>query len=643
MAQLSPLLLLTSPFGNDTLPMQTGTLHAVGMTATEQISQPFTMRLTVVSTERVISPNELVYQPVCLTIHRQPYADRFFNGIVRQMEAVGEPQRDRWKYHLDVVPRLWFLTQTSDCRIFQQKTVVEILQTIFAEHQVAPVEFRIFGAKPVREYTTQYNETDLVFVHRLLQESGYFYFFEHTSAAHTMVITDSNHAFKPVENPTHWVIHAGNNMDIFNQWGEAQQTAYGAVQLQDYDPTKPRTPVLGQQTTTMPTAGAAERTVFGWTAMTTDNQIADDRARFRIEASEAAAAMRHGHGFNHEFGPGRRFTLGRDPFTEVEAIDHAIYHVEHAAQDDTWITGGSPPHYENHFACFLQTTQWREPLSISRPSMAGIFSAIVLGNDGEEIHADSIARVKVRLLFDHRKETVASMATWVRVMQPWSGNTWGWQHLPRVGIEVGVSFMNGDPDAPVVVGCFYHQEMQPVFPIPSQQTKSGFRSRSTLHGGTQDYNELSFDDRNGQELVFVHAQKDHTTEVEHDQNLSVTHDRSVKIGHDETVTIGDSYTLTANNSITLRVGGNSIVINESGITITSAARVSIFAGAEISISAGAAIAIDAGAAITINAGAAMAIDVGAAMNTLVGAAYNVQATGEISLTASLVACIPFPT
>jgi type VI secretion system secreted protein VgrG len=347
----------------------------------------------------------------------------------------------------------------------------------------------------------------------------------------------------------------------------------------------------------MPTAGAAERTVFGWTAMTTDNQIADDRARFRIEASEAAAAMRHGHGFNHEFAPGRRFTLGRDPFTEVEAIDHAIYHVEHAAQDDTWITGGSPPHYENHFACFLQTTQWREPLSISRPSMAGIFSAIVLGNDGEEIHADSIARVKVRLLFDHRKETVASMATWVRVMQPWSGNTWGWQHLPRVGIEVGVSFMNGDPDAPVVVGCFYHQEMQPVFPIPSQQTKSGFRSRSTLHGGTQDYNELSFDDNKGQEVVLLHAQKDHKIEVEHDQAATIGHDRTVVTDRNDSLTskIGDisieatagNVTVTAAKSIKLTVGGSSITLTPEliklmavQITLGPSTNVNVIAAAE---------------------------------------------------------------
>jgi type VI secretion system secreted protein VgrG len=629
-----PLLLLTSPLGDDTLPIQQGTLHAIALTGREELSRPYTIHVTAVSTQRSIQPTELVYQPVCVTLRKAPHADRFFHGIVRRIEAVGLARRDRWTYRLEVVPRLWFLSQAADCRIFQQKTVVEILQQIFSEHGVAPVEFRIFGSQPTREYTTQYNETDLAFAERLMQEAGYFYFFEHSKSAHTLVVTDRNQAFRPTEHPEHWVIHEGDNIDVFNQWSEALETAYGAIQLQDYDPTKPSTPVKGQQTTTQQTAGASDRDVFVWPAMTMDNPVAADRARFRIEASEARSVLRAGHGYDPEFCPGRRFTLAKDPFTEAEGIDHALHSVEHTASDDTWITGGSEPHYENEFTCLLQTVPWREPLSIGRPAMVGTFSAIVLGNPGEEIHADPIGRIKVRLLFDHRQETVAGMAIWARVMQPWSGNTWGWQHLPRVGTEVAVSFMNGDPDAPVIVGCFYHQEMRPVFPIPAQQTRQGFRSRSTLKGTTQEFSELSFDDKKGDELVFLHAQKNYTTEVEHDQSLSVDHDRTVKIGEDEKVTIGrnndinvgNEYTLTATTSITLRVGSNSIVINEAGITITSLGEIALTAGAEYNVAVG----------------AAHTVEVGLAMN-IAATAFNVEAE-EISLDAGdgAVVCTPLP-
>lgn len=574
--QLQALLLFNSPLGDDSLPFQESVLHGVGLHAHEEISRPFEMSLTVVSTTRSIDPSELVFQPVGLTIRKQPNPDRFFNGVVRAMSAVGQAQRSRWMYRLEIVPRIWFLGQTEDCRIFQNKTAQEILQTIFAEHSIQPVDFRIYGDKPVREYTTQYNETDLAFIHRLMQESGWFYIFEHTKATHTLVVTDRNQSFKEVSKPPHWVIHAGNNIDVFDQWGESQSTAHGEVKLQDYDPTRPATPILGQQTTTNAMPGASTRDVFNWPALTRDNKIAGDRARYRIENAEAASSLRHGHGYDQEFMPGRRFTLAKDPFTEAEGIDYALHSVHHQASDDTWIGGAQRPHYENSFTCFLQKTVWRDPARNTRPAMTGIFSGIVIGNDGEEIHADPLGRIKVRLMFDRRKDTVASMATWVRVMSPWSGNKWGWQHLPRVGSEVAVSFMDGDPDTPVVVGSFYNQTQRPVFSIPDEQTKHGFRSRSTMHGGTQDYSELSFDDKKGEELVFLHAQKDYVTEVERDQSLTVDRDRMVTIKRDETVLVTRNHSLTSETGhvtidaalgITLRVAENTIRITPAGIMI----------------------------------------------------------------------------
>lgn len=583
--QMPPSLLLTSPLGDDTQLVQPSTLHAIELHATERLSQPFEVRLTVVSTNRAIDPDELLFQPVCVTLRRKPQSDRFFNGVVRRIEAIGLPRRDRWTYQLDVVPRLWFLGQTADCRIFQQETAVDILQLLFSEHGISAVEFRIFGDRPTREYTTQYNETDLVFVHRLLQESGYFYFFEHTASAHRLVVTDRNQAFMPVDHPTHRVIHEGDNVDIFDRWHEATQTACGAVRLQDYDPMRPNNPVLGRDVTTLATAGGAARDVFRWPANTLENAVATDRARFCVQASEAEAGLREGHGFNSEFVPGRRFTLAKDPSTGAEGIEHVIHGVEHTATDDSWITGSAMPAYDNRFTCFLQSTPWREPLATLRPAMAGVFSAIVLGNAGEEIHADHVGRIKVRLLFDHREDTVAARGIWVRVTQPWSGKGWGWQHLPRVGTEVAVSFMNGDPDMPVVIGCFYHDAAQPPFAIPEKQTKLGLRSRSTPLGGSGEYSELSIDDHIGQELVYVRAQKDHTTEVLHDQKLTVDNSRTVRVTNEETVTIGNDYSLTttfgsvnvtadtgkvevtAALGITLRVLDNFISITPVGIEI----------------------------------------------------------------------------
>jgi type VI secretion system secreted protein VgrG len=339
--------------------------------------------------------------------------------------------------------------------------------------------------------------------------------------------------------------------------------------------------VTGQQTTRLTAAGAATRHVYRWPAMTFDNSVASDRARFRMEAAEAAASLREGSGTDPNLCPGFRFLLDRDPFSGAESVDHAIHSARHTASDETWIGGTSPPTFDCQFTCFLQTTPWRDELSVPRPSMAGIYSAIVLGIPGEEIHADPLARIKVRPLFDHRKETVASMAIWVRILNAWAGDRWGWQHLPRVGTEVGISFMNGDPDSPVVVGCFYHQEMQPVFPVPPEQTKQGFRSRSTLHGGRQDYNELSFDDRKGQEVVLLHAQKDHTVEVEHDQAVTVDNDRKVDVKGRQDHTIGRSRTVTVtqNNDLTSRTGNISITADVGAVTISATTRITLRVGA----------------------------------------------------------------
>lgn len=613
----TPLLLLRSPLGDDTLPYQAATLHAIALTAHEKLSQPFEIDLTVVSTERSIDPNVLLHQPVAVTARRINGIDRFFHGLISSVSTVGAPERDRRKYELKVVPRLWFMSQAVDCRIFQQKTAVEILGTLFSDHGVSPVDFRIFGTQPIREYTTQYNETDLDFAHRLLQEAGYFYFFEHTRSDHKLVITDTNEAFKPMAAPQHRVAYAGNNVDVFNDWKTSLATTFGHIRLQDYNPKTPAAPVRGQQATALPTAGSSRRDVFRWPAMTLQNDVAADRARFRMEAAEALAGLRSGHGSNPNLCPGFRFVLATDPFSGKERIDHVVHSTTHRAFDDTWIAGGSRTSWDTDFTCLLQSTPWREEFSVARPAMTGIFSAVVLTEEGEEIHADELARVKVRPLFDYRKDTVASMAIWVRILNAWSGKHWGWQHLPRAGTEVGLSFMNGDPDNPVLVGCFYNQDYQPVFDVPGEQTKQGFRSRSTPGGGLQEYNELSFDDKRGEELVLLHAQKDHKVEVEHNQDSTIGNNRTVTTNRNDslTSTLGNitvtaaagSVTVAATESIRLVCGTSSITLMPELIVIESLGAVIVQSGVDLSLDAAGAIQVTAVANVNI-AGAEVQIE-----------------------------------
>ncbi len=591
--ELSPLLLLTSPFGSDLLPEQANTLHAVEMTARERLSAPFEIDIKAVSTRQAVDPDQLLFKPVGLTVRRKDGTDRLFHGIVRRVEAIGVEQRGRWEYRLDVVPYLWFLDQSVDCRIFQQQTAEQILREIFAEHNVAPVSFRLIGRATVRPYTTQFDETDLQFVQRIMQESGYFYFFEYSSNSHTLVVANNNQAFRPQVEPLHRVIYQGDNVDIIDAWSEGLSTANGSVQLQDYDPVKPQRPVDGQQSTRLKAAGASTRSVYRWPAMTDDNKVAGDRAQFRQEAAEAAAALCSGHGFDPHVSAGFRFTLAEDPVNRAGNVEFTTHGVTHRATDRTWLGGTEPPQFDCSFTCFRQAVAWRDDLSIPRPVMPGIFSGIVLGNTGEEIHSDHLARIKVRPMFDHRKDTTAARSIFIRILHAWSGNGWGWQHLPRVGTEVGISFMSGDPDNPVVVGCFYHEENLPIFPVPAEQTKQGFRSRSTLRGGTSEYNELSFDDKRGSELVFFQAQKDHTLNIKNDQTATVGHDRSVTTQRNDDLTsrTGDitvtaelgAITIKAETIITLEVGGSTITITPTNINLKTVTYTLEAAVAEISV------------------------------------------------------------
>ncbi|GBQ67017.1 hypothetical protein AA103196_1574 [Ameyamaea chiangmaiensis NBRC 103196] len=573
--ELQNLLLLTSPLGDDTKPYQPGTLHAVGLRADEQISTPFQMSVDVVSTEGQIAPNALLNQSVTVTVRRKDGTDRYFNGLVRHVSSGGVEHRGRWTYRLDVVASLWFLSQTVDCRIFQKKTAVEILRQIFSEHGIHPVEFRVTGSPAQREYTTQFNESDLVFCHRLMQESGLFYYFVHDRSQHTLVVANANQGFRVMADPMHRIMAQGDNVDIINVWQTAKMVSTGAARHQDYDPTRPSAPVTGQATADDPGPGGGKRTSFLWPAMTTENDVARDRARYALEASAAQAGLASGICHDPHFCPGFRFQVERNPASG--GSDFVVHSARHMARDESWLGGTAPSQYEVAFTAFGNTLPWREAATLRRPAMPGIYSAIVLGEGGEEIHVDPLGRIKVRLLFDHRQDTSASMAIWARVLHPWAGNKWGWQHLPRVGTEVGISFMSGDCDNPVVLGCFYHEQARPVFDLPAEKTKMGFRSRSTMRGGTADYNELSFDDALGQEMFFMHAQRDSLLEVERDHGVDVGRDRATVIERDETLHSrqGDIHveadskavTLKAAQSVRLICGGSSITLTPEGIRI----------------------------------------------------------------------------
>ncbi|MDO9708758.1 type VI secretion system Vgr family protein [Paracraurococcus lichenis] len=575
-------------------------LVPIRLHAEEAISALYEVRITAVSAESDISPATVLHKPACVMLRHAGQVTRRFCGMVRSLVQVGQASRDQWHYELVIVPRLWRLSQTRDCRIYQQKRTSEILNALLQDAALPPADYAISGAPdPVLPYRAQFNETDLDFASRLLEEVGWFYYFRHDGAEEKLVVAASNRALTSLGTAP-WEGDAETPGRIAALRGKHALTR-GAYATSDYDPEAPGKMLKQQEATTLGHAGQAMRDDFTWPALTDSADTARDRAKRRMQAAEAEASLLLGEGDWPALLPGAKFELAPQDET-LPAGTYGIRQVRHEAIDEGWLSGGAVPHYANSFEAFPEAVPWRQPLATARPVMAGLHAGVVLGTSADaEIHTDDLARVKVRLFWDHRGETSGEQAIWARVVQPWAGPGWGAQFLPRVGTEVAVAFLDGDPDRPVVVGGFYNGSDKPIFSA-AERTKSGFRSRSSDGGGTADFNEFSFDDRTGNELVFLHAQKDLTVEVENDQSLTVNNCRVVSVKQDETVSIGGrqsikvkgdrsvtveqgslaehvslgdyslkvdagQVTVEALQGITLKVGANSVTIDQTGIAI----------------------------------------------------------------------------
>ncbi len=540
MAADGTLLTMTSPLAD-------GVLQPVALRASEAISAPFAFWVQMVSDTPDIDPNTMLYQPACVSLHRTLSGDRHFHGIVRSF-TFGERRNGTNYYEAELVPSWWFASQTTDCRVFHSKSPVDIIKMLFSENGVLDVRYSLQGTSPARDFVLQYNETDFNFAARLMEEDGCYYFFEHTAGTHTLVLANANTAFAALADPSMNVNETGGGVDGIFGWHRVASTAVGRITTDDYDMLNPATPVTGNQATILKAGGTARRDVFEWPALTASATVAGSRARLRQEAAEALSALAAGTCDNHQFVPGAKFTLAAGPFVTGDAGDYVIRGVMHEATDEVHGSGANISTYSNSFTAFAATVTWRQPVVVPRPRMAGLYTAVVVGPSGEEIHTDNHGRVKVCFHFDHAGSATADTTIWLRVMQPWSGRNWGIQTVPRVGSEVAVAFVDGDLDCPLVIGSLYNADQMHPLVLTDNKNLTGIRTRSTPGGGTADFSEFSFDDTKGSEIVFLHAQKDYNTTVENDQSLTVDNNRMKTVKVDETVKIGGSQTITVDKA-----------------------------------------------------------------------------------------------
>lgn len=531
------------------------TLHEYGeddlliadMTGHEALSQLFEFRLRLLSARDDIDPVRIIAKPAILRVETYDSAhmggERHWNGVVSRFQRTGRAAsaegEDLYAYECDIVPWLWFLTQHEDCRIFQNKNVREIVETVFEEFGYSDFRFDLQEDHPPLEYCTQYHETTFAFLSRLLEREGIHYYFRHNEgeeARHIVVFTDHNRGYPALEPATLPFHHEGHaeEFDALRTLALDQQMRTRKVTLGDWDFERKR--LLRETTPTVLEIGAdrdLER--YRYPGGFVDPEVGKFRARVIMEAEEASHLRLRGDSQVRTLAPGHTFTLEGHPFDDFNA-EYVVLSVWHHGRNNLGGDGDGGGDYGNEFTLQPREAVWRAPLSTPRGFIRGPQTALVTGPAGEEVHVDRHGRIKVQFHWDRQGRYDERSSCWVRVAQLWAGNGYGTLFIPRVGMEVVVDFLEGDPDQPLVTGCVYNGINKPPYDLPAHATRSTLKTLSSKGGGGT--NELRFEDKKGSEEVFLQAQKALNVLVKASEHHQVGGDLDLKVGHDRRTGVG---------------------------------------------------------------------------------------------------------
>jgi type VI secretion system secreted protein VgrG len=551
-------ILLKTPLGNDVLLPRL-------ISGSERVSTPFRFDVSMLSQKGDINPDQILGKNVTLTFALPSGGKRHFNGIVIEFAQHGY----RSKYHeYQAVVRPWFwqLTRTADCRIFQKKSVPDIFEEVVKQYGFSGYKLKLKDKSVYKkwDYCVQYRETDFNFLSRLLEQEGIYYFFEHTESAHEMVLADDAGAhqtvsgydsvpFFPPDAP-----NAQRERDHLTAWSFTKSMLPGAYATTDYDFLNPRQSLLATESIARQHA-LANYEVFDYPAELTVFTTAESGriAKTRIQEAQAGYMVARGQGNAAGLATGRRFKLTEYPRKDLN-IEYVIIGTAFSLASDAYDAGGGGD--EAEFKLSLEAVDAKTPYRPARvtpkPSIYGAQTAVVVGPNGEEIYTDEHSRVKVQFHWDRYGKLDENSSCWVRVSQVWAGKNWGAIHIPRIGQEVVVSFLEGDPDQPIITGRVYNADNMPPYALPANKTQSGIKSRSSKGGAAANFNEIRMEDLKGSEQLFIHAEKNQDIEVENDETHWVGHDRKKTVDNDETTLVKGNRTETVNKDEKITIDGN---------------------------------------------------------------------------------------
>ena len=539
---------LDTPLGKDTFLVQR-------MSGQETISKPFQFSFQVVTESESIDQTKLIGKSITCSVKCNDGSERFFSGIVSSLVAGGVVEARFRQYQIMMVPWLSLLSYRSDCRIFQEMSAPDIIEEVFKNLGFNDFSWKLQGTYSSREYCVQYRETDFEFVTRLLEEEGIYYFFKHESSKHTLMLSDYAKAYEKVALDPIDVIDGTHTDHKISQWQHSYNFCSGAVSHTDYDFQVPATSLMSEQQTIVDLPNIKQFEHYDFPGTYTEKSSGDTIARNRMESLEVAHSKVSARSDYPILAPGYSFKVGRHSDDSEVKKKYVISTITHNANEGSYRAGDNGSfNYSNEFHCIPEETILRPIKTRAKPYIAGSQTALVVGPSSEEIYTDKFGRIKVHFFWDRVGKKDENSSCWIRVAQSWSGKKWGAQFLPRVGHEVLISFMEGDPDRPIVVGSVYNAEQMPAYDLPANKAISGIKTRSTKGGGTENYNELRFEDEKGKELVYIHAEKDEQEVIENDQNVSVGNDSIENIGNDRTESVGNDKTLSVGENHTESVG-----------------------------------------------------------------------------------------
>ena len=527
----------------------------------EGLSELFDYRMTVFGEDRNVDFDKILGTNCNLSIgSNHEGTRRNFNGILVDAQWSGADDALS-SFEITLRPWLWLLTQTTNCRIFSGLTVPDILQAVFADHSFAKSVPRLEGHYDKLEYCVQYRESDFDFVSRLMEEFGIYYFFEHTENDHTLILVDSPSAHKPKlagadlsYYPTD--LRAVRKEDSLNQWHLGRSFRSGKVLLNDYDYQKPTADLKADNEASAKYANS-HLEIYDYPGRYIKKSDGKILAKILLEAEQAKDWRASASGDAVSCSPGTLIKLSKHPESSANK-EYLTVRANHSFQSNGYLSrsGAAAENYSGNYEFQPAETPFRSLSITPKPLINGPQTAVVASEVDEQ------CRLKVYFHWDREKK----QSRYVRIAHGWSGSRWGDIKIPRIGMEVIVEFLEGDPDQPLITGTVYNHDNEAPYPLPKDKSISGVKSQTIDGTG---YNELILDDRNGEELIRMHAQRNMEAVIENDEKREIKNDVTVKIGQNRDEKIGATWSVTATEKIEFTVGTSTFTMTPASITLKS--------------------------------------------------------------------------